>query len=138
MSAAYTTFPQFPHLGERLGKGWQLSTIYTAISGRPFSVLLGGGADPSGQGMSGSSFARRGTELQSNTTLETQQYIVELIRGTDPLPDGHGDDMPNVSFLYPVPGTVGNSRRNQFDRARPQPMGHDADEEHQDHRNAES
>ncbi|MGH7869364.1 MAG: TonB-dependent receptor domain-containing protein, partial [Candidatus Dormibacteraceae bacterium] len=52
VSGVYS-LPTLPHMNERLGKGWQLSTIFTAISGRPFSVLLGGGADPSGQGLSG-------------------------------------------------------------------------------------
>ena len=28
-------FPAIPGVGKRLGEGWQISTIYTAISGRP-------------------------------------------------------------------------------------------------------
>ena len=31
-----STYSRIRALGTRLGKGWQLSTIYTAISGRPF------------------------------------------------------------------------------------------------------
>jgi len=34
-------------------KGWRISTIYTALRGRPFSVLVGGGTDTSGQGLTG-------------------------------------------------------------------------------------
>ena len=77
--------PAIPALGERLGKGWQLSTIYTAISGRPFSVLLGSGADPSGQGMSGSSIraAWDGTPVKIQHA-KPEQYIVEQVGGTDP------------------------------------------------------
>jgi hypothetical protein len=121
-------FPAIPHLGERLGKGWQLSTIYTAISGRPFSVLLGGGSDPSGQGLSGSSIraAWDGTPVHYNTR-NPYQYIVENLTAYDqPDPCGRpgADDPDNPGhffggqplspFFVPCDGTVGNSRRNQL------------------------
>ena len=35
VSGVYS-LPTLPHMNERLGKGWQISTIFTAISGRPF------------------------------------------------------------------------------------------------------
>ena len=106
--------PQIRGVGERLGKGWQLSTIYTAISGRPFSILLGSGNDPSGQGMSGSSIraAWDGTPVQYNTR-NPSQYIVEQVGGTDPC-GRTGDDVPVSPFYVPCDGTVGNSRRNQL------------------------
>jgi hypothetical protein len=124
------SLPTIPHLGERLGKGWQLSTIYTAISGRPFSVLLGGGADPSGQGLSGSSIraAWDGKPVQYNTR-NPAQYVVEnsIASGTvgefdpcgrqnfdDTLPNFVGGDIPLSPFYIPCPGTVGNSHRNQL------------------------
>ena len=47
--------PTVHGLGTRIGGGWQLSTIYTAISGKPFSVFKNGGSDPSGQGLRGTS-----------------------------------------------------------------------------------
>lgn len=130
VSGVYT-LPAIPHLGERLGKGWQLSTIYTAISGRPFSVLLGSGDDPSGQGLSGSSIraAWNGSPVQYNTR-NASQYIVENVipfdtagafdpcgrQNFDPTDVAHyvGSDIPLAPFYIPCPGTVGNSRRNQL------------------------
>jgi hypothetical protein len=121
-------FPVIPHLGERLGKGWQISTIYTAISGRPFSVLLGSSADPSGQGLSGSSIraAWDGTPVHYNTR-NPGHYVVENLTVEDQLdpcgrpgnPDlnnpGHLlGGQPLSPFFVPCPGTVGNSRRNQL------------------------
>jgi hypothetical protein len=113
VSGVYT-LPLIPHLGQRFGKGWQLSTIYTAISGRPFSVLLGGGNDPSGQGLSGSSIraAWDGTPVHYNTR-NPDQYVVEQVGGTDPC-GRSGSDVPVSPFYEPCPGTVGNSRRNQL------------------------
>ncbi len=127
VSGVYS-FPTFPHMNERLGKGWQLSTIFTAISGRPFSVLLGGGADPSGQGLSGSSIraAWDGTPVKYNTR-NPNQYVVENLTvedQTDPCGRAGADDPDNPGhflggqplspFYVPCSGTVGNSRRNQL------------------------
>jgi hypothetical protein len=99
-----------------LGQGWQLSTIFTAISGRPFTVLLGGGGDPSGQGLTGSAIraAWDGTPIHYNTR-NPDQYIVETFSdGTFADPCGRGDDGTPVSpFYVPCDGTTGNSRRNQ-------------------------
>jgi hypothetical protein len=121
-------FPVVPHLGERFGKGWQISTIYTAISGRPFSVLLGSSADPSGQGLSGSSIraAWDGTAVHYNTR-NPSQYVVENLTAEDQLdpcgrpgsadPNNPGHllgGQPLSPFFVPCPGTVGNSRRNQL------------------------
>ena len=127
VSGVYS-LPTLPHMNERLGKGWQLSTIFTAISGRPFSVLLGGGADPSGQGLSGSSIRASwdGTPVKYNTR-NPAQYIVENLTVEDQLdpcgrvgaddPDNPGHFLggqPLSPFFVPCPGTVGNSRRNQL------------------------
>jgi hypothetical protein len=127
VSGVYS-LPTIPHLGERLGKGWQLSTIYTAISGRPFSVLLGSSADPSGQGLTGSSIRASwdGTPVQYNTR-DPFQYVVEKLTAEDQLdpcgragspdPDNPGHllgGQPLSPFFVPCPGTVGTSRRNQL------------------------
>lgn len=127
VSGVYS-LPGIPHLGERLGKGWQLSTIYTAISGRPFSVLLGSGGDPSGQGLTGIAIrgAWDGTPVKYNTR-NPAQYVVENLTAYDQLdPCGRAgaDDTDNPGhffggqplspFFVPCAGTVGNSRRNQL------------------------
>ena len=108
--------PDIPHFGERAGRGWQLSTIFTAISGRPFSALLSGN-DGSGQGLIGDSIraAWDGTPVRYNTH-NPDQYVAE--KYTDP---GQADPCGNIlatgglplsPFYFPCSG-VGNSRRNQ-------------------------
>src|SRR5712675_2218941 len=66
--------PRHSAAGEHLGKGWRISTIYTALSGRPFSVLVGGGTDNSGQGLIGDSLraAWDGTPIKYNTRNPNQ------------------------------------------------------------------
>ncbi|MBI3475445.1 MAG: TonB-dependent receptor [Acidobacteria bacterium] len=120
--------PQIPMVGERLGKGWQMSTIFTAIGGRPFTVLLGGGGDPSGQGLTGSAIRASwdGTPVQYNTR-NPDQYVVENFTAYDQLdpcgregspdPDNPGHFFGGQSlspFFVPCAGTVGTSRRNQL------------------------
>jgi hypothetical protein len=88
--------PMIPHVGKRLGGGWQLSTIYTAISGRPFSVFTNGGSDPSGQGLAGSS-------IRGNFDGGPIVYHPR-----------NPDSYVVASFSAPADGTVGNSRRNML------------------------
>jgi hypothetical protein len=122
------SFAPIPHLGEYVGKGWQLSTIYTAISGRPFSALVGPGADPSGQGLDGNAIraAWDGTPIKYNTR-NPDQYVVEtftaedqadpcgVLGASDPNNPGHTlGGAPLSPFFVPCAGTVGNSRRNQL------------------------
>jgi hypothetical protein len=107
-------FPSIPHLGERIGKGWQLSTIVTALSGRPFTPLLGG-SDNSGQGLVGSSIRASydGSPIRYNTR-NPDQYVVETYSDgvtTDPC-GRSGLGTPVSPFYIPCPGTVGNARRN--------------------------
>jgi Carboxypeptidase regulatory-like domain/TonB-dependent Receptor Plug Domain len=99
-------FPAIPKAGGYLGKGWEMSTIYTALSGRPFTVMVGGGSDPSGQGLDGNSVraAWDGTPIHYNTR-NPDAYVVETY-------DAAGN--PVSPFYIPAPGTVGNSRRNQL------------------------
>ena len=99
-------FPTISHIDSRVGKGWRLSTIYTAISGRPFSVLVGGGTDHSGQGLSGSALRASwdGTPVHYNTRNPNQYF--------DETYDSAGN--PLSPFFIPADGTVGNSTRNQL------------------------
>jgi hypothetical protein len=109
-------FPTIPKAGKLLGQGWEMSTIYTALSGRPFTVIAGGGADPSGQGLDGNSIraAWDGTPLQYNKR-NPDAYIVETYSdGTQSDPCGNNAvGTPISPFYIPCAGTVGNSRRNQ-------------------------
>jgi hypothetical protein len=103
----------------RVGNGWQIASVYTAESGRPFSVVAP--FDPSGQGLpfSGVRAAWDGTPVHINPRNPAAgPYVVETY--TAP---GQSDPCGNVSpvgglplspFYYPCPGTVGNSRRNQL------------------------
>ena len=86
--------PSIRKFGSFVGKGWQLSTIYTALSGHPFSVFKNGSSDPSGQGLSGGSI--RGSYTGAPIVIQTRNtknYISD-------------------SFATPDVGTVGNTPRN--------------------------
>jgi len=86
--------PDIPHLGKWAGKGWQLSTIYTALTGHPFSVFKNGSSDPSGQGLTGSSI--RGDFSGDPIVVQTRN------------PNAYVSN----SFVVPDDGTVGNTPRN--------------------------
>jgi hypothetical protein len=86
--------PAIPHLGNLAGKGWQLSTIFTALSGHPFSVFKNGGSDPSGQGLTGT--AIRGSYGGGPITYHTRNPDAYLV----------------ANFVTPDDGTVGNTPRN--------------------------
>jgi hypothetical protein len=105
-------FPRIPGLGERVGKGWRMSTVYTAISGRPFSAILGGGSEGSGQGLVGNSIRASwdGSKIQYNTR-NPDLYVVEHYGGTDPC-GRSGSNIPVTPFYVPCDGQVGNSPRN--------------------------
>jgi hypothetical protein len=120
--------PSIHALGSRLGSGWELSTIFTAISGRPFSVFKNGGSDPSGQGLTGSAIraAYDGSRIHYNTR-NPDAYVVENFTVEDQLdPCGRqGSPDPNKPrhflggqalspFFVACSGTVGNSRRNML------------------------
>jgi len=109
--------PKIGIFGDRMGNGWQLSTIFTAISGRPFTALVAGSGDPSGQGLDGLAIraAWDGTPIKYNTR-NPDQYVVETYSdGTISDPCGRNSAGTPVSPFYtPCTGTVGNSRRNQL------------------------
>jgi hypothetical protein len=110
-------FPTIPNVSKLLGKGWEISTIYTALSGRPFTVIAGGGSDPSGQGLDGNSIraAWDGTPIHYNKR-NPDAYVVETYSdGTESDPCGNNAvGTPISPFYIPCAGTVGNSRRNQL------------------------
>ena len=60
------SFPTLPMVPKLFGQGWQISTIYTAISGRPFSALISG--DPSDKVWPRLPFELLMTEVRSSTT----------------------------------------------------------------------
>ncbi len=109
--------PKIPLFGKRMGEGWQLSTIFTAISGRPFPALVAGSSDPSGQGMDGLSIraAYDGTPIKYNTR-NPDQYVMEIYSdGVTADPCGRNTEGTPISPFYtPCSGNVGNSRRNQL------------------------
>ena len=111
------SFPAIPHMNERVGRGFQLSTIYTALSGRPFSVLVGGGGDISGQGFSGDALRASwdGTPVKYNTRNPNQYFneTFTAVGQADPCGNTAGG-LPLSPFYIPCAGTVGNSRRNQL------------------------
>ena len=107
--------PSIPAFGKWFN-GWQISTIFTAISGRPFTALIGG-SDPSGQGLRGSSIRASwdGTPVHYNTR-DPLNYVAESYT-TAGQPDPCGDDsggLPLSPFFRPCSGTVGTSHRNQL------------------------
>jgi hypothetical protein len=71
-----------------------LSTIYTALTGHPFSVFKNGSADPSGQGLSGGSI--RGSFNGDPIVMQTRNV------------NGYVSD----GFVTPTIGTVGDTPRN--------------------------
>ncbi len=113
------SLPKINKLGKWVGGGWQLSTIFTAISGRPYSLLLGGGSDPSGQGLTGSAIraAWDGAPLHYNTR-NPDEYVSEIFSdgtGAQTDPCGRSDyGIPISPFYVPCDGSVGSSRRNQI------------------------
>jgi hypothetical protein len=112
-------FPSFHALGKYAGSGWQLSSIFTAISGRPITVIAGGGTDTSGQGLDGSSIRGSwdGTPIKYNTR-NPDTYIVENYTAPgqpDPCGNVSGNGgLPLSPFYDPCNGTVGNVRRNSL------------------------
>jgi hypothetical protein len=110
------SFPMIRPLGKRAGDGWQLSTIFTAISGRPFTPVLSG-SDNSGQGLIGASIrpAYDGSPIHYDTR-NPDKYVIETYSdGTQTDPCGRSDvGTPISPFYFPCAGTVGNAARNML------------------------
>ena len=110
--------PTIPHLGQRLGGGWGLSTVYTALSGRPFSAVLNGSSEGSGQGLVGDSIraAWDGSPVRYNTR-NPDRYVIETYTQPgqfDPCNTSDAGGLPLSPFYFPCDGAVGNSNRNQL------------------------
>jgi hypothetical protein len=91
--------PDIPHLGRFAGKGWQLSTIYTALSGHPFSVFKNGGPDPSGQGLTGSSI--RGSFNGEPIVIQARNAGAYVLPSFKPPEDGTVGDTPRNFLIGP-------------------------------------
>src|SRR5581483_9475453 len=106
VSGVYS-IPQIRGLGKRIGNGWQLSTIFTAISGRPFTPLLSG-SDNSGQGLSGTRIraAYDGSPIHYNPR-NPDNYVVETYTAydqADPCGNMGPEDLSNPGhFLGGLP-----------------------------------
>lgn len=50
--AGVYTVPTLAIVPKLIGNGWAISSVFTGITGRPFTPLIGN-TDPSGQGLSG-------------------------------------------------------------------------------------
>ena len=120
------SFPTLPFVPKILGKGFQLSTVYTALSGRPFSALVGT-QDPSGQGLDGTGNLIRASYDGSPIVYDTRnsahtnpfQYVQETFTTAgqaDPCGDTNGGagGLPLTPFFVPCAGQVGSSRRNML------------------------
>jgi hypothetical protein len=86
--------PKIRPLGSLIGSGWQLSTIYTALSGHPFSVFKNGGSDPSGQGLTGTSL---------RASFNGDPVVIHSRSATNYVSN---------SFTAPTTGSVGDTHRN--------------------------
>ena len=128
------TLPHIAALGKYLN-GWQMSGILTAISGRPFTALLGG-SDPSGQGMRGSSIraAWDGTPIRYNTR-DPNNYIQETYSdGTQADPCGNSDvGRPLSPSIYPLRGHRRQFQAQPTHRPGPRSARYVGHQEHANH-----
>jgi len=91
-----------------LAKDWQISTIFTAQSGRPFSVWNGAAStaggdynrDGGGGAVGGGFYDRPNSPVGINTNFSRQDFLNGLF--------------PASAFPAPVAGTNGNLGRNTF------------------------
>ena len=120
------TFPTIPMVPKLLGNGWQISTIYTALSGRPFTPLISG--DPSGQGLASTSLRASydGSPIQYNyrnpDAYVVESYITDPFTQADPC--GRTDvDTPLTPFYRPCDGTDWQLPARHAARPGPQPVG---------------
>jgi hypothetical protein len=87
----------------RLLKNWQISAIYTAQSGRPFSVWHGAAdynRDGGGGAVGGGFYDRPNAPVGINTNFRRRDFLNGLF--------------PVSAFPAPAPGTNGNLGRNTF------------------------
>jgi hypothetical protein len=105
--AGLYTVPTLPAIPKLVGDGWAVATVFTGITGRPFTALIGN-SDPSGQGLSGTGSSIRaswdGTPITYNTR-DPNKYVNETYAA---------DGTPLSPFFIPAAGNVGNSPRNML------------------------
>ena len=108
------TLPKVSQLGRFAGEGWEISAVFTAISGRPFNPNLRS-LDPSGQGVGSVRPNYDGSPIHYNTR-NPEAYVVETYTdGTNADPCGLTDvGLPISPFSIPCDGTIGNARRNML------------------------
>jgi hypothetical protein len=132
--AGVYTIPTFTALPKIIGKGWELSTVFTALTGRPFTAVVGS-SDPSGQGLTGSGDSIRAAwdgspiryDSRNSAHSNPFQYVLETFTAEDQAdpcgrlgkadPNNPGHTLGGLArspFFVPCPGTVGNSRRNML------------------------
>ena len=106
--------PKIRPLGRFAGEGWEISTVFTALSGRPFNPNLRS-LDPSGQGVGSVRPNYDGSPIHYNTR-NPDAYVEETYTdGSNADPCGRTDaDLPLTPFSIPCDGTIGNARRNML------------------------
>lgn len=89
-------FPKVSSLG-RFGSGWQIGSVATYLTGRPFTVLVSTSRDNSGQD--------RSYQRPDCLAKPTYQYS-----------DPNADIITNAGAVFglPAPGTIGTCGRNAF------------------------
>lgn len=106
--------PAIRPLGRRAGEGWGISTVFTAISGRPFNPNLRS-LDPSGQGVGSVRPNYDGSPIHYNTRNPDAYVVQTYTDGTNADPCGNTDEgLPIAPFSIPCDGTIGNARRNML------------------------
>jgi hypothetical protein len=90
-------FPRWRAAG-RLGEGWQVGSVVTALTGRPWTALLGSSSDESGQ------------------DLVYQRPDCSGVKPVYQFSDPNSPSITNVPavFSIPAPNTIGTCGRNAF------------------------
>lgn len=90
-------FPRWRGLG-RLGEGWQVGSVFTALTGRPWTALLGSSDDESGQ------------------DLVYQRADCSGVRPIYQFSDPRNASITNAAAIFstPAPNTIGTCGRNSF------------------------
>ena len=91
---------EFPHwrAAGRLGEGWQVGSVVTALTGRPWTALLGSNSDESGQ------------------DLVYQRADCSGVKPIYQFSDPNSPTITNASAIFsvPAPNTIGSCGRNAF------------------------
>jgi len=96
-SAVVYEFPRW-HAAGRMGEGWQIGSVVTALTGRPWTPLLGSLSDESGQ-----------DRVYQRADCSGVKPIYQF---TDP----RNPSITNASAIFsvPAPNTIGTCGRNSF------------------------